>query len=240
MAASEATVVLVHGAGSGAWIWQALGQELDARGVAHLEVDLPTVGVGVDPTLDSHADAAYVRSLLDARDGPVVLCGNSYGGVVITEAAAGQPDVARLVYLAAFMPDADDELSGFMAGNSNPEFLAGTVIRDDGLVEFDVDLTKVLVFQQCSAEVTAWATSQMRPMAMNIAATHVAAVAWHDIASTYVVCSEDRSIQPEAQRRWATERATDMVEVPFDHCPQVSHPAEVADLLATVVGSLAV
>jgi pimeloyl-ACP methyl ester carboxylesterase len=64
------------------------------------------------------------------------------------------------------------------------------------------------------------------------ATTTVSAVGWRSIPSTYVVCSEDRSLQPDAQRRWAAERATEWIELPCDHCPQVSHPAETGDRLA--------
>jgi pimeloyl-ACP methyl ester carboxylesterase len=234
VAESEAaTVVLVHGAGAGAWMWEPLGAELDGRGITHVEVDLPTVGIGVDPGLDVHADATYVRAVLDRLDGPVVLCGNSYGGVVITEASAGQPRVKRLVYLAAFMPDAGDELATFLTTNCTPEFVAGAEFGDDGLIRFDPELSKKFAFQQAPPEVATWAADRLRPMAMGFAgAPTVTAVGWRTIPSTYVVCSEDHSILPEAQRRWAAERATDSVEVPFDHCPQLSHPGEIADLLA--------
>src|SRR5690348_7403276 len=116
----ESTIVLVHGAMCGAWVWEPLGRELDARGIAHVEMDLPRVRTGVDPKADLHVDAAYVRGLLDEANGPVVLCGNSYGGVVITEASGGHPNVARLVYLAAFMPDADDELASFLTSSCTP------------------------------------------------------------------------------------------------------------------------
>ena len=228
-----ATVVLVHGAGAGAWMWEPLGVELDARGVEHVEVDLPTVGMGVDPGWDVHTDAAHVRALLDGLDGPVVLCGNSYGGAVITEASAGHPDVIRLVYLAAFMPDADDELAAFMPNNTTPEFVTAAAFGDDGLIRFDPELSKKFAFQQAPPEIATWAADRLAPMAMGFGgAPTVTAVGWRSIPSTYVVCSEDHSILPDAQRRWATERATDSVEVPYDHCPQMSHPAEIADLLA--------
>jgi pimeloyl-ACP methyl ester carboxylesterase len=101
-----ATVVLVHGAGGGPWIWEPVGKELDALGVEHLEVDLPTMDENCDPAANFHTDAAHLRAVIDGIEGPVVLCGNSYGGVVITEASAGHPRVQRLVYLAAAMPDA--------------------------------------------------------------------------------------------------------------------------------------
>ena len=229
----KAIVVLVAGAGAGAWMWEPLGVELDRRGIEHVAVDLPTVGLGVDPALDSHADAAHVRDVLDRIDGPVVLCGNSYGGVVITEASAGHPKVTRLVYLAAFMPDADDELFTFFTSNCWPESMTGATLGDDGLLRSDPELTKKLAFQQATAEVATWAADRLLPMAMGVGGNPtVTGVGWRSIPSTYVVCSEDHSIRPEAQRRWAAERATDSIELPFDHCPHLSHPGEIADLLA--------
>lgn len=178
-----------------------------------MEVDLPTVGVGVDPSLDVHADAAFVRSVLDGIDGPVVLCGNSYGGVVITEASAGHPSVAHLVYLAAFMPDADDELASFLPNNATPEFMAGAVFRDDGLVELKAEVAAELVFQQAPADVIEWATAQTRPMAMGAGGIPtVTGVGWRDIESTCVVCSEDLTIHPDSQRHWAKTRATHAIE----------------------------
>jgi pimeloyl-ACP methyl ester carboxylesterase len=228
-----ATVVLVHGACAGSWCWDLTGKELEARGIPHVAVDLPTVGAGVDPMLDYHADAAHVRGILDGIDGPVVLCGNSYGGVVITEASAGSSNVARLVYLAAFMLEADDEIPGSLLAEACPEFLAGLAFGDDGLATFNQELAKEVVFQQAPREVAQWAVDQFRPMAMGGgASTTMSAVGWHNIPSTFVVCSEDRAIQPDSQRRWAAERATESVELPYDHCPHISHPAEVAELLA--------
>src|SRR5580700_9811782 len=152
-----ATVVLVHGAGAGAWMWGPLTEELDALGIPHVAVDLPTCGVDVDPKTDVHADAAHVRAVLEQVDGPVVLCGNSYGGLVITEASAEHPAVVRLVYLAAFMPDADDEMIAFVTDSSTPEFRSGTIFGDDSLVRFDLEVVKKLAFQQSRAEVASWA-----------------------------------------------------------------------------------
>jgi pimeloyl-ACP methyl ester carboxylesterase len=236
----KATIVLVHGAGAGAWMWEPLGVELDTRGIEHVAVDLPTVGVDVDPALDSHADAAYVRGALDRIDGPVVLCGNSYGGLVITEASAGHSKVTRLVYLAAFMPDGDDELITFLTSNCSPESMTGATFGDDGLLRSDPELTKKLAFQQAPAEVASWAADRLLPMAMGGGGNPtVTGVGWRSIPSTYVVCSEDHSIRPEAQRRWAAERATDSIELPFDHCPHLSHPGEIADLLAQLATTAA-
>ena len=228
-----ATVVLVHGARAGAWCWSLVCGELDARGIEHPAVDLPTVGFDVDPTLNFHADATYVRGLLDDLDRPVLLCGNSYGGLVITEASAGHPRVARLVYLAALMPDAEDDLLTFVAESCTPQFLAAASFTDDGLFAIDPEMQRKLSLHQSPPDVADWAVAQARPMAMATESTlTVTAVGWRGIPSTYVVSTDDRAIQPEVQRRWAAERATDSVELPFDHSPHLSHPVEIAELLA--------
>ena len=243
MAGSEgATVVLVHGALCGAWIWEPLGKELDTRDIAHVEVDLPSVGFGVDPTNDAHGDAAHLRQVLNSIDAPIVVCGNSYGGVVITEAAAGHQRVAHLVYLAAFMPDADDDLASFLPGNCTPEMTSIAVPTDDGLIAADPEALTKVASQQASAELGEWAAARFRPMAAAAigASGSVTGVAWREIPSTCVVCTEDRAIEPESQRRWAKERASYTIEVPFDHGPQVSHPAEIADILAKIVSDLRV
>lgn len=82
---SDATVVLVHGAWCGAWIFEKLMAALHARGVASVAMDLPTC-TNMDASADVHTDAEAVRSVLATIDGPVVLVGSSYGGVVITAA----------------------------------------------------------------------------------------------------------------------------------------------------------
>ncbi|MFM7685770.1 MAG: alpha/beta hydrolase, partial [Actinomycetota bacterium] len=105
-----ATVVLVHGAWHGAWCWAALQHALDDRGIPSLAVDLPGHGASTLPLGDLHGDAAHVGAVLDRIDAPVVLVGHSYGGAVITQAAAERSDVAHLVYLAAFVPAAGESV----------------------------------------------------------------------------------------------------------------------------------
>ena len=230
-----ATVVLVHGAFGGSWCWEATGAALAARGVEYVGIDLPTVGTGVDPSLDFHADATHVRAILDRFEGPLVLCGNSYGGLVITEAAAGARNVAHLVYLAAFMVDEDDEVPGALLANGTSEFLSGFGFGEDGLATFDRDTAKRVMFDQAPDEAAQSAADRLRPMALGLGTTTaVSAAGWRDIASTYVVCGNDRSLQPDAQRLWAAQRATNTIEVPYDHCPHVSNPSAIAGLLADV------
>jgi pimeloyl-ACP methyl ester carboxylesterase len=227
------TVVLVHGAGGGPWVWESLGKEFDARGIEHVEVDLATMDENGDRAADFHTDAAHVRAVVDGIKGPIVLCGNSYGGVVITEASAGHPRVQRLVYLAAGMPDAGEEVMTDLVSAGTPELLAGVSFGPYGGAMVDPEVVKKLAFQQASPEVANWAAAQLRPMSMGAGGSPtLEGVGWHSIPSTYVVSSEDRMLRPEVQRRWARARASETIEVPFDHCPQMSHPREVADILA--------
>src|SRR5579862_9901263 len=124
------------------------------------------------------------------------------------------------------MPDADDDLSTFLITNSTPDLMSAATISDDGLMVPNPEGLKKIAHQQAPADVADWAVSHARPMAGAVAGPGaVTGVAWRGIPSTCVVCTDDRTILPDSQRHWAKDRATHTVEVPFDHCPQVSHPS---------------
>jgi pimeloyl-ACP methyl ester carboxylesterase len=234
-----ATVVLVHGGWSGSWIWGEVVNRLEERGVPVRAVDLPSCSA-TTPDVDFRDDAAHVRSFIDEVGGPVVLAGNSYGGVVITEAAVDNDAVKRLVYLAAFLPDADDVLSQFLAPNSFPEFGAGIQVEDNGLVSLDIDVKLNRAFAHAPDDRKELVRARSgKPMSFGSDPTAaVTAASWRTIPSTYVVCTEDLAIKPESQRQWAKERATDYVEWPSDHCPHMSRPDDVADLLAKLASDI--
>src|SRR3954449_3298579 len=101
------TVVLVHGGfvdGSG---WQGVYDQLKKDGYS--------VAVVQNPTLSLEGDAAATRRVIDAQSEPVILVGHSYGGAVITE-AGNDPNVAALVYIAAFAPDSGESVNTLIAG----------------------------------------------------------------------------------------------------------------------------
>ncbi len=232
-----ATVVLVHGAWGGSWMWEGVIDDLATRNVKALAVDLPTCAA-TDTSVDLHDDAQHVRSVIDDAGGPVVLVGNSYGGVVITEAGAGHPDVKRLVYIASAMPDEGEPVLTVLNESSSPDFNDGVQIRDDGLLTLDPEVAVRCAFQQSSSDVHGrWRELGTRPMSYGADFNmEVRAAAWKTVPSTYIVCADDRSIRPEAQREWAKARATDVLEWPTDHCPQLSHPGKVSELLAGLAG----
>ena len=132
-----ATIVLVHGAWHGAWCWDRVVEGLAARGVDVVAVDLPGHGASRQPLGDLHGDAAVVGRALDALDGPAVVCGHSYGGAVISEGAAGHPNVRHLVYLAALMPDAGESCSTSIPAASR--WRAGPVTELGPAMQFSDD-----------------------------------------------------------------------------------------------------
>ncbi len=224
------TVVLVHGAYHDGSCWELVRTALDERGVANQALDLPFAG------LDADADA--VAKLLDAVDGPVVLCGHSYGGMVISRAASGRDDVDRLVYLCAVQADENPELAGTMT--IGPELLAALVHDDDGSSHIDPAAAPAAFYHDCDPEVTENALRHLRPMTVPIGAdpsVPAPPAAWKSIPSTYVVCTDDRTIAPESQRMMAAN-ADAVVEWDTSHSPMLSRPDLVADLLADLAASV--
>jgi pimeloyl-ACP methyl ester carboxylesterase len=226
------TVVLVHGAFHGAWCWEPVRSALDERGVANLAPDLPLTGVD--------ADAATVAAVLDAVDGPVVLCGHSYGGMVISRAASGRDDIDRLVYLCAVQIADDAEMAGAMRPTMLMEHL---VHGDDGAVSVDLEFAAECFYHDCPPAVAADAVARLRPMPFGIGPSSTAdpltiPPAWLTIPSTYVVCTDDRTLHPDMQRDMA-QHATDVVTWDTSHSPMLSRPDLVADLLAQLARRVA-
>jgi pimeloyl-ACP methyl ester carboxylesterase len=223
-----ATVVLVHGAWHGAWCWEKVVPRLQAAGVPAVAVDLPGHGKSAEPFGDLHDDAAAVRRLLDAAGGPVVLCGHSYGGMVITE-AGDHPAVRHLVYLAAFMPDEGVALRGISRPPRPSGLSNAAVLGDDGLVRLGPGAAAAL-YHDCDPADIEGALRRLGPHPAATFTQAPAAVAWHTVPSTYVVCTADRAIPPDFQRAMA-ERAGRVVEWPTGHSPFFARPDLVAELL---------
>ncbi len=228
---SEATILLVHGAWCGEWAYWRLGPALEERGLAWLGADLPTCRA-TDASVGPLDDVTYVRELIAGVDGPIIVVGKSYGGTVISGASAGCPNVQHLVYVAAMMPTADEPFQQTTASAMIPEFAAGVRLLADGRLEMDADIGAAHAFSQSSAEEQDMWRLHGSPMSFGAnPSVTLGQVGWTEADSTYVVCTEDRALQVSAQRGWAAN-ATTVIDRPWDHSPGVSHPAEIADLLA--------
>ncbi len=226
----SATVVLVHGSWAGAWCFEPVIEQLERRGLPTLAVDRPGHGESSEPIGDLHDDAGALRAVLDGLNGPIVLLGHSSGGMVITEAAAGQPSVRHLVYLCAFMP-ADNESVISLAqsvGVLGPE--PALILGDDGTIRIDPGAAINLFFSDCEAADAKRAARRLGPDSAVFATQTPSGIAWREKPSTYVVCTEDRAFAVPLQRRLAT-RASQTIEWPTGHSPFLSRPELVADLL---------
>jgi pimeloyl-ACP methyl ester carboxylesterase len=222
-----APAVFVHGAWHGPWCWDRVTPLLRERGIETHLLDLPSMNVGHAPVTDLHSDADALRKTLDAMDRPAVIIGHSYGGMVITE-GAGHANAKRLVYLTAFMPDANESLASLFAQTPNPDLLANLIV-EQGRSALNPACVGPLFYNDCDAETVAWATSKLRSM-LSDANEPVRTAAWRTIPSTYVVCGEDRAIPPSLQRIMA-KRAGEVTEWQTSHSPFASRPDLVADLV---------
>ena len=138
-----ATIVLVHGIGHGAWCWDDTVEALSARGHQPVALDLPLTSLP--------DDAAAVRRALDELDGPVVLVGHSYGGLVISGAAARRDDIAHLVYVAAAMIPGDDVLIERAAAFPPVALAERAEFTDDGQIVVSPDAAVDCFYQECDA-----------------------------------------------------------------------------------------
>ncbi|MCW2546666.1 MAG: putative hydrolase [Mycobacterium sp.] len=216
-------VVLVHGAWHGAWCWDGVVKALSERGVPAIALELPLTGF--------EDDVALTRAAIESAGDHVVVCGHSYGGAVISEAAADLPGVKRLVFIAALMLDSGEDMATLMLGEPSL-LLQALVVTDEGIT---VDPGKIhqVFYGDGTAEAARAIAPLLRPMPLTAGAATVGGEpAWKQVASTFVVCTNDQATPPSRQRILA-ERATDVVEWPTDHSPFLSRPAQVAELLAS-------
>ena len=232
MSENLATIVLVHGWCCGAWVWDRLVPLLHARGLATRTLDLSCVTEAPHRLCDLHDDASFVRSTIDDLGGPVVLCGHSYGGMVITEASAGQASVKHLVYIAAEIPDEEETILTY-SNCINPEFMEAVLFHDDGTGLLDPDRTALV--WDCDPQVRDWARSQLRPMSMRTADPDQTphGVGWREHPSTLLLCQQDETASTKYFKAYA-QRATQVIELPTGHSPQLSHPEMVANILERI------
>jgi pimeloyl-ACP methyl ester carboxylesterase len=229
---SQATLVLVHGAWHGSWCWQRVVPELAQLGVPVRTVDLPSVAPGAEVRAAGStalsADAAAVRAVIDELATPVVLCGHSYGGMVISLAGAGCARVTGLVYLCAFMPDAGQSL--VTSGGGKPASWVRSL--EDGTTLPEIERAAELFYADCDRATQDWAVGLLRPHHAGAFAEPVPEPAWRNVPATYIVCAQDRAIPPEVQREQFAPKARQTFQLQASHSPFLSQPAALAALLA--------
>ena len=215
-------VVLVHGGfvdGSG---WQGV--------YGLLKKDGYNVSIVQNPTLSLAADAAATRQIIDAQDGPVVLVGHSYGGAVITE-AGNDPNVAALVYIAAFAPDRGESVNTLIADPPPGAPVPPILPPNDGFLFLDRDKFHASFAGDVPAEQAAFMADSQVPWGVDALSGSITEPAWRTKPSWYLVTTEDRMIPPPAQRAMSERAGATVVEADGSHSIYVSQPAAVASLI---------
>jgi pimeloyl-ACP methyl ester carboxylesterase len=215
-------VVLVHGGfvdGSG---WQGVYDLLKADGF--------NVSVVQNQTLSLESDVETTHNVLDAQDGPAILVGHSYGGVVITEAGS-HDNVAGLVYIAAFAPDAGESVNALIADPPPGAPVPPILPPENGFLFLDREKFADSFAADVAPDLAAFMADSQVPWGVEALNGTVSEPAWRNKPSWYLVASEDRMIPPPAQRAMSERAGSTVAEAPGSHSIYVSQPRVVADLI---------
>jgi pimeloyl-ACP methyl ester carboxylesterase len=216
-------VVLVHGAWADGSSWNAVIEKLQANGF--------TVTAPQFPETSLAADVARLRQVLRRQDGPTVVAGHSYGGQIITALGTDAPNVAAIVYIAAFGLAEGESLGALLGGGPPSPALAHLIVDEQGfgwLPEDDfvehfangVDPVKARVL---------FAVQQ--GLSMTTFEDVMGSPAWKSHPTSYLVAKNDEAIPPDAERMFAKRMGAHTVEVAAGHLAMVSHPGEVVTLI---------
>jgi pimeloyl-ACP methyl ester carboxylesterase len=217
-------IVLVHGAWADGSCWSGVIERLQAGGYHVTAPQFPLTALA--------DDVARLRHVLALQDGPTVVAGHSYGGQIVTALGTDAPNAAALVYIAAFGLDEGESLGALLSQGPTPPALEhlftdpqgfGWLSEDDFVHHFAADVDPV------RAEVL-YAVQQ--PLAGSAFTDVMGVPAWKSLPSWYLVAGEDQAIPPDAERLFAKRMGATTVEVPSSHVAMISHPDEVAELIA--------
>ncbi len=220
---STPTIILAHGFWGGAAHWGRVILALSRRGHKNLHaVELPLTSLA--------EDAERTRKMIAQQSGPVLLVGHSYGGAVITE-AGNQPNVAGLVYIAAFAPDAGESPGGITEQHL-PVAAPNLAPDSDGYLWLRADKFHESFCQDLSADdALVMAVTQKAPLASTFGDT-VTAPAWRNKPSWYQLSTQDRMIAPENQQKMSARmQPRKVVKLDASHASLASRADEVAALI---------
>lgn len=220
---NKPAIVLVHGAFADASGWQKV--------IPLLLKDGFNVTAVQNPLKSLVEDVATTKRVIDAQKGDVILVGHSYGGAVITEAAAGNNKVKALVYVAAFAPDKGESLDGLIK-KYPPTPLFGALVPDSSGFLF-IDQAKyreVFAHDLTQGEASILATTQ-KGIAGSVFGESLKAAAWKTIPSWYVVAAQDRAIDPELERFFAKRMKAQITKLTTSHVPFLSQPEKIAEII---------
>jgi pimeloyl-ACP methyl ester carboxylesterase len=219
-------VVLVHGLFADGSCWSEVIARLQAAGLNATAVQNPLTTL---PEATASAERVLAR-----QDGPTVLVGHSFSGMIVTEAGV-HPNVSALVYVAARAPDAGEDYTALAKTFPTPPATAGIVFDgDEGRLSEEAFLRDFAGDLPAAKARVLYAVQEPFHKALLTGKTTQAA--WRSKPSYYAVSTEDRTINPDLQRFMAKRMGAKTIEVKASHLALISHPDEIADLIAEAAG----
>jgi pimeloyl-ACP methyl ester carboxylesterase len=229
---AKPTIVLVHGAFADGSSWDGVIERLQRDGYW---VEAPAIalrGVGVD--------SAYLASVVNQVDGPVLLVGHSYGGALISNAANEVDNVVGLVFVAAFAPDTDEVLGDVAAESKDSVLMTAQVQRTypagengETAPEFSIDPGKLreVFAADLPEERTAVMAATQRPVAAAAFSDRSGPPAWKSLPSWAVVATADKAAGTDLVRSMANRAGAEVTEIESSHVVMMSHPQAVTDVI---------
>jgi len=228
--AIRGAIVLVHGGfvdGSG---WESVYRILKEDGYQ--------VSIVQNPTISLADDVAITRRVIAERQGPVVLVGHSYGGVVITE-AGNDPNVKALVYITAFAPDRGESVGTLIKDPPPGAPVPPILPPQDGFLTLDRTEFAASFAADVAPEKADFMANSQVPWGVDALNDVVSQPAWRSKPSWFLVATDDKMIPPPAQRQMAARAGSSVVEAKGSHAIYVSQPNTVAELIKKAVSGSA-
>jgi pimeloyl-ACP methyl ester carboxylesterase len=226
---STPTVVLVHGGFVDGAGWEDVYNVLKKDGY--------NVSVVQNPTTSLADDVAATRLAIAQAEGPVVLVGHSYGGVVVSEAGT-DPKVKGVVYIAAFAPDQGESVESLIKNPPPGAPVPPILPPQNGFLFLDKAKFRASFAADVSEEKAAFMADSQVPWGVAALTGAVTEPAWKSKPSWYLVATEDKMIPPPAQRQMARRAGSTVVESAGSHAIYVSKPDAVAALITKAAKSL--
>jgi pimeloyl-ACP methyl ester carboxylesterase len=226
IAVKASNVVLVHGLFADGSCWSEVIARLQAAGINATAVQNPLT------TLPEAVESA--QHVLDRQDGPTVLVGHSFSGMIVTEAGV-HPKVSALVYVAARAPDADEDYGALAKTFPTPPATAGIVVEGvDGRLSEEAFLRDFAGdLPEAKAKVLYAVQEPFHKALLTGRTTHAA---WRSKPSYYAVSTEDRTINPDLERFMAKRMNAKTIELKASHLSLISHPDEITALILEAAG----
>jgi pimeloyl-ACP methyl ester carboxylesterase len=219
------TIVLVHGAWADALGWQDVIARLQHDGYPVRAVEIPLSSLA--------ADVGATERALEAASaaGPVVVAAHSFGGAVVTQAAAGKSNVKALVYINAFVPDVGETLLE-LAGKFPPTpVFEAFVVDTAGFATIDPGKFQDAFCADLPDRQAAILAAAQKPLAMSSFTEPLTAAAWKTLPTWYLVGKQDRTIHPDLERFMAKRIGARVTEIDSSHVSFISHPNVVVRLI---------